>query len=110
LTAKYNQSFIQTYNLAVGGATLDAAIVPPFLPIATIRDQIEGGFLPTYSNKQLVPWNASSSLFSIFVGVNDVTNSYQQHNSTILGLIMTEYAVLVDEVCVIANTQVRRLK
>jgi hypothetical protein len=98
LTAKYNQSFVQTYNLAVGGATLDADIVKPFLPILDIRGQIGLEWFPVYSNKSLVPWTASNSLFSIFVGINDITNSYQLQDKTILAALLAEFSALLDQV------------
>jgi len=99
LTTTYNKSRIETYNLAYGGATVDSALVAQYLPtVLDLKQQIENEFLPIYGNKTLVPWKAATSLFAIWIGINDVGNSYQNANATSLrGPIFEVYNTVVDE-------------
>lgn len=99
LTTTYNLSQLKTYNLAYGGATVDSALVRPYLPtVLSLKQQVETEFLPIYGNKSLVPWTASTSLFAIWIGINDVGNSYQNANaSAIQPLIFDVYGKVVDE-------------
>jgi len=99
LTTTYNKSYIQTYNLAYGGATVDSALVAQYLPtVLDLKQQIEEEFLPVYGNKTLVPWTAATSLFAVWIGINDVGNSYQNANATSLRPhIFDVYSTVVDE-------------
>ncbi len=75
---KYNESQLLTYNLAYGGATVDSALVAPYLPtVLSVAQQIENEFFPTYgSSPAIAPWKGSDTLFGVFIGINDVGNSY----------------------------------
>lgn len=100
LTVKYNQSLIETVNLAYGGATVDSALVTPYLPtVLSLKEQIQAEFLPLYAADQVLPWKSSDTLFGIFIGINDVGNSYASLNSSVdlNGLIFAEYASLVEQ-------------
>lgn len=75
LTVAYNASLLQTYNLAVGGATVD----PSAAGAPSLRDQVEGVFVPTYgtSGAGAAPgWTGQDSLFTIWIGINDVNGAY----------------------------------
>jgi phospholipase/lecithinase/hemolysin len=78
LTTKYNESLLLTYNLAYGGATVDSALVAPYLPtVLSVSQQVENEFFPNYaSSPASAPWKATDTLFGIFIGINDVGNSY----------------------------------
>ena len=80
LTVKYNTSLLLTYNLACGGATIDSALVAPFLPIViSVAEQIENEWFPVYAAKpSFAPWSSGDTLFAIFDGINDVGNAYTQ--------------------------------
>ncbi|KAF8447306.1 hypothetical protein L210DRAFT_2789471 [Boletus edulis BED1] len=40
-TSTYNQTAVKTFNLAYGGATIDGALVPPYLPtVLSVVDQV----------------------------------------------------------------------
>ncbi|MCJ1415091.1 hypothetical protein MMC32_001421 [Xylographa parallela] len=99
LTVKYNQSFIETYNLAYGGATVDASLVAQYLP--TVLDfihQVDSEFLPVYGTKANVAgWTADNSLFAAFFGINDVGNSYGAQNDALNGQIFDIYLKLVNQ-------------
>jgi phospholipase/lecithinase/hemolysin len=99
LTTTYNQTFIETINLAYGGATVDSALVTPYLPtVLSLKEQIEDEYLPVYSDHpSFFDWQADDTLFAIFIGINDVGNAYGESNATaVLSLVIKEYASLVD--------------
>ena len=100
LITTYNQSYIQAYNLGYGGATIDPSVVQSGFgeTIQSFQQQVEDEFLPIYVNNSKVLWNASNSLFSIFFGINDVTNSYAEGNDTINYDLVQAYQILVNEV------------
>lgn len=75
LTTKHNASALQTYNLAQGGATVDSSLVEPWQPtVLSLSDQVTQLFLPNYGNASF--WEAESTVFGFWMGVNDVGNSF----------------------------------
>ena len=45
--------------------------------------QVEDEFFPTYgSSPAVAPWKASDTLFGVFIGINDVGNSYGRGTAT----------------------------
>ncbi|KAF8607863.1 hypothetical protein BDV93DRAFT_589454 [Ceratobasidium sp. AG-I] len=73
VTTKYNTSTLLTYNFAYGGATIDATLVAPYTStVLSLTDQVNS-FL---ANKAVAPWTSSTALFSIFIGINDIGNSW----------------------------------
>ncbi|KAF2488492.1 hypothetical protein BU16DRAFT_228157 [Lophium mytilinum] len=99
LTLTYNCSYIQTYNLAFGGATVDSALVTPYKPtVLSLKQQVQDEYLPAYgSHPKTVPWASFDSLFSIFIGINDVGNSYSAQNASLYPIIFKEYEGLVKQ-------------
>ncbi len=79
LTATNNNSLLYTYNYAYGGATINATLVAPYEPtVLSVVDQVNQ-FLTTVASKPpSTPWTSANSLFSIWIGVNDIGNSYYQ--------------------------------
>ena len=75
----YNKSLILTYNLAYSGASIDASLVAPHIPpIKALADQIDE-FLVSYANKPAsAPWECGNTLFSVWIGINDIGNSWFQ--------------------------------
>jgi phospholipase/lecithinase/hemolysin len=101
LTTTYNQSLLLTYNLAYGGATVDSALVKPYLStVLSLKQQIQDQFIPTYGDKtKAAEWTGGDSLFAFWIGINDVGNSYTQSNETSLqDAIFDEYAGLLEQV------------
>ncbi|PSR93971.1 hypothetical protein PHLCEN_2v4573 [Hermanssonia centrifuga] len=82
MTVTYNKSLIFTYNYAYGGATIDASLVTPYEPtVLSLTDQVNE-FLSTVANKPATtPWTSSNSLFSFWIGINDIGNSYYESGS-----------------------------
>lgn len=77
VTETYNNSLVFTYNYAYGGATIDRNIVAPYTAsVQTLTDQVNT-FLNTVANKPAsTPWTSSNTLFSVFIGINDIGASY----------------------------------
>lgn len=78
LTVQYNSSLVLTYDLAFGGATVDSSLVAPFEPtVLSVAEQVLDEFFPTYaSSPAIAPWSTDDTLFAVFIGINDVGNSY----------------------------------
>ncbi|KAI1338786.1 carbohydrate esterase family 16 protein [Xylariaceae sp. FL0016] len=82
LTYKYNGSFLKTYNLAYGGATVDGDLVAPYMPsVLSLKQQIQDEFLPGYTGDsptapEAPKWSGKDSLFALWIGINDVGNSF----------------------------------
>jgi len=99
LTTTYNKTFLETINLAYGGATVDSALVAPYLPtVLSLKQQVLDEFEPVYaSHPSFFDWQANTTLFASFLGINDVGNAYGEANkSLIYPQIFTEYAGLMD--------------
>ncbi|KAI4141396.1 MAG: hypothetical protein L6R39_005356 [Caloplaca ligustica] len=95
LTFKYNESLVDTYNLAVSGSTVDNNI----LNVSTADDlvhQISDRFTPHYFNKTAVGWTSSNSLFSLFFGINDVNRSWDKRDPKITDAIFARYRKMLD--------------
>lgn len=100
LTTTYNASFVKTYNMAYGGATVDSALVAPYAStVLSLKDQVQTEFLPRYgSHPADAPWKAADSLFAFFIGINDVGNSWWLNNATLYDAIFTQYTSLLNQV------------
>ena len=101
LTTTYNESFLKTVNLAYGGATVDSALVKPYLPtVLSLKDQIQNEYLPKYSSHpRFFNWKADNTLFASFFGINDIGNAYANSNASwVLADDIAEYASLMDQV------------
>ncbi|PMD22850.1 carbohydrate esterase family 16 protein [Hyaloscypha hepaticicola] len=99
LTVKYNASTLLTYDLAYGGATIDSALVAPYLPtVSSVAEQIQNEWFPAYgADSPKASWSSDDSLFAIFDGINDVGNSYLKNSTALNNGIFAVYRSLVDE-------------
>jgi len=76
VSSTYNKSLILTYNYAYGGATIDANLVTPYTPtVLSLTDQVNQ-FLTGAALNHAATWTSANALFSIWIGVNDIGNSY----------------------------------
>jgi len=83
LSGTYNQTDITTFDLASGGATIDAALVPPYLPtVLSVVDQVSQFSAYLASKPADAEWDSTNSLFAIWIGINDVGNSEGWTNIT----------------------------
>ncbi|EGN95673.1 carbohydrate esterase family 16 protein [Serpula lacrymans var. lacrymans S7.3] len=93
LGTTYNQTDITVFDLASGGATIDAALVPPYLPtVLSVVDQVTQFNEYLASKPYGAEWDSSNSLFAIWIGINDVGNSVGWTNITQFEF----YGVLMD--------------
>ena len=78
-TVKYNKTPVLTYNFAFGGATIDHSVVAANPKLKTMTEQVKD-FEDNYVGNGNAVWNGDNSLFSIFIGINDIGNSWTQPN------------------------------
>ncbi|TBU26745.1 hypothetical protein BD311DRAFT_808224 [Dichomitus squalens] len=78
-TTVYNKSLVLTYNYAYGGATINASLVTPYEPtVLSLIDQVNE-FMGQVANKPAsAPWTSENALFSVWIGINDIGNSYYE--------------------------------
>ncbi|KAH8106938.1 hypothetical protein BXZ70DRAFT_997825 [Cristinia sonorae] len=77
LGGTYNITDTKVFNLASGGATIDAALVAPFQPtVLSIVDQVEQFHQILAPKPSGAQWSGNNSLFAIWIGINDVGNSF----------------------------------
>lgn len=72
------------YSLAVGGATVLHSAKAPMLPNVSLSDQVDlfESWFVTSSRASRPRWTASTTLFSIFLGSNDVAFRWWTGDST----------------------------
>ncbi|KAJ7224962.1 hypothetical protein B0H12DRAFT_1030704 [Mycena haematopus] len=76
-TITYNKSTILTYNYAYGGATIDANLVVPYLPtVLSLTDQVNEFLQGAAHKPATAPWTSTNALFTVWIGINDIGNSY----------------------------------
>ncbi|RHZ62124.1 uncharacterized protein CDV56_101108 [Aspergillus thermomutatus] len=76
LTSAGNASLVLSYNLAVGGATIDGSLVG-----TTANDVVRqvSTFDAAYSSKPAsAPWTSEDAVFTFWIGVNDIAVYNQQ--------------------------------
>lgn len=79
VASQNNKSLILTYNYAYGGATIDATLVQPYTPtVLSLTDQVNQFLNGAAKKPASTPWTSSNSLFSVFIGINDIGNSWYQ--------------------------------
>ena len=100
LSTKYNDSLIETYCLAHGGATVDGDILPHGSDFVS---QLHKEFLPNYGNNETRGWASSNSLFAAFFGINDILVSSEDpvikdDRAAVYDRIFVTYSTLLDQV------------
>ncbi|KAI0262174.1 hypothetical protein BC834DRAFT_829225 [Gloeopeniophorella convolvens] len=76
-TVVSNHSLVLTYNYAYGGATIDATLVQPYEPtVLSLTDQVNQFLTQPNVGTGTKIWTSSNSLFSVWIGINDIGNSY----------------------------------
>jgi len=85
LVHTYNTSLTLSYNFAYGGATVDASLVAPYeSSVKSLVDQTSEFSSSVASKPSSAPWTAENALFAIWMGVNDVGNSYSESGEAAL--------------------------
>ncbi|KAL3475185.1 GDSL lipase/esterase [Aspergillus californicus] len=74
LTTEQNASLVLSYNLAIGGATIDDSLVASSQ--GDLVSQVDT-FQQTYSDSpESAPWTAENAVFGFWIGVNDIGNAF----------------------------------
>lgn len=86
LPLNYNQSFVKVVNMAHGGATVDQDTIAQYHPaVRSMKRQTVEGFIPKFggfSPPANFSWKQEDTLFIIWMGINDVHNSFSWKNGT----------------------------
>ncbi|KAL4957540.1 hypothetical protein BDW69DRAFT_180465 [Aspergillus filifer] len=81
LVGTYNSSLLLNYNLAYGGATVNASLVAPYTPeVYSLIDQVTEFTQYLAPKPEYAPWTANNTLFAVWEGVNDVAGAWWQTN------------------------------
>ncbi|KAK7472011.1 hypothetical protein VKT23_000118 [Stygiomarasmius scandens] len=76
-TTTYNNSLVLTWNYAYGGATIDRNLVKPYdSSILTLGDQVNQWLNGAAKKPSSAPWTSQNTLFSIWIGINDIGGSW----------------------------------
>ncbi|KAM6502929.1 hypothetical protein JOM56_002906, partial [Amanita muscaria] len=97
LTTTYNQSLTLTYNLARGGATINSSLVTPGQGVS-LEDEVNT-FLSKFAHSPpSTPWKTWNTLFSIWIGINDIAYSYDNHGDqdAFTDILLDSYFKLVE--------------
>ncbi|KAG8942838.1 hypothetical protein FRC04_003469 [Tulasnella sp. 424] len=79
MIVSYNESYLYAYNFAYGGATIDANIVAPYTStVLSMTDQMNEFLDNVASHPSYAPWTSANSIFSFFIGINDVSGTWYQ--------------------------------
>jgi phospholipase/lecithinase/hemolysin len=83
LSTTWNKTFVEAINVAYGEATVDSALVAPYLPtVLSFKQQGEDDYSPWYSNHPpTFNGQVENTLFAIFIGINDVGNASGEANA-----------------------------
>lgn len=104
----YNRSAIKTYDLAVGGGTIDRHMVNPVFPTAkTFYDQIEHYFRPFYGPASSSTWQSESTLFAVFFGVMDLIIPFHDEERPPIDKLIKSYESELEKViCLVCSVGV----
>ncbi|KAI9669952.1 MAG: hypothetical protein M1831_006988 [Alyxoria varia] len=102
LTTAYNQSFIQTYNFARGGAVLEKSLVRKDISqeAFSFQEQIVRSFRPTYASKstpESYSWRSDTSLFALAFGVNQLAVLHKNNVATPIKRLFTSYKAQIHD-------------
>lgn len=97
MVTEHNASLLLSYNLAYGGATTDADLVTPYATtVLSFEDQVNEFSASLASKPDWAPWTAENTLVGVWIGVNDVGNTFWLSNMTeVLDGVTTRYFELL---------------
>ncbi|KIO31455.1 carbohydrate esterase family 16 protein [Tulasnella calospora MUT 4182] len=73
----YNEAKIYAYNFAYGGTTINATIFPSYTStVLSMTDQMNEFLNNVASHPSYAPWTSAHSIFSFFIGINDVSGTW----------------------------------
>ncbi|KAK6515841.1 hypothetical protein TWF281_004432 [Arthrobotrys megalospora] len=96
VTVKYNKSVTYTYNFAVSGATIDNSLVNS-INVPAMKDQVNTWTTRYSSKPATAPWQSGNTMFSAFIGINDIGSSYSRSDiNTFIDTLLTAEFKLLD--------------
>ncbi|PVF95862.1 hypothetical protein CPB86DRAFT_875328 [Serendipita vermifera] len=92
-----NSTFVKVFNHAYGGAMIDASLVTPYTStVLSLVDQTNNFLNYNAPGKSYYPgWSSSNSLFSVWIGINDIGNSFWGQPLTFDDTLLNRYFVLM---------------
>jgi phospholipase/lecithinase/hemolysin len=102
LVGTYNTSATLCWNFAYGGATTNSTLVHPYsTAVPDFSAQVD--LFEQYVSSKLasVPWTTTDSMFGVWLGVNDIGNSYTN--------TAANEAVLISKILVTYSGQLEKL-
>jgi hypothetical protein len=93
MVTEFNKSLTLAYNFAYGGATVDGDLIAPYDPrVKSLIDQVEEFSGSIAEHPDYAPWTSQDSVFGVWMGVNDVGNSFWLENvDEVLGAAVDRY-------------------
>jgi phospholipase/lecithinase/hemolysin len=83
MVTEFNTSLTLSYNFAYGGATVDADLVKPYADtVLSMIDQVQLFSDNIAAQPSYAPWTADNTVVGVWMGVNDVGNTYWNSDST----------------------------
>ncbi|KAL5512574.1 hypothetical protein ACEPAG_3227 [Sanghuangporus baumii] len=106
MTVEFNKSLVLTYNYAYGGATIDASLVAPYDPsVKSLTDQVNQFLSAAAAKPSTTPWTSDNALFSFWIGINDIGNSYYQSGDrdAFSDTLLDAYFALVQKIVIVRS-------
>ena len=75
-TVEFNKSLILTYDYAAPGATISTAMVKPTLNTLDFSQLVDEFQNQVSKKPKFAPWTSKNAMFSVWFGINDINNSY----------------------------------
>lgn len=92
MVTEFNDTTRLSYNFAYGGATVDADLVEPYTStVKSMIDQVADFSASLGTHPEYAPWTAENTLVGVWMGVNDIGNSYWLEDKALLQSIVAKY-------------------
>jgi len=93
MVTEFNTTAAVSYNFAYGGATVDADLVTPYTStVKSFVDQVTDFSTQLASHPSYAPWTADNTIVAVWMGVNDIGNSFWlEDEDELLEKILTRY-------------------
>lgn len=93
MVTEFNKSLTLSYNFAYGGATVDATLVAPYTStVLSFIDQVGQFSASLATHPSYAPWTAQNTIVGVWMGVNDVGNSYWVSNvNDLMAKVVAKY-------------------
>lgn len=92
MVTEFNASLTYSYNFAYGGATTNATIIPPYAPtVLSFIDQVKIFTSNVASKPSYARWTAENAVVGVWMGVNDVGNSFWLDYEAVNARVLDSY-------------------